>query len=160
MMLPILLMTLVGCDVPNAESAAQDMVGGGRLTLTPATCPKDVKRAIQTSDISGLAGRMVPGAPIALVVCRGDSRVEITDTTRVTTFTAALNALPRVPPGVFSCPASPDPDFGLFFNFENGEVVGVDVDTDCSAATNGHKAGWLDESLTSEVSAIAPADSP
>ena len=78
---------------------------------------------------------MVPGSPIAAVLCFGKDRV-VLSSSDVSTFAARLNALEHVPVNTPICLAL-GPSYMLFFTYASGAVQRVEVPTICAKTNNG-----------------------
>jgi len=98
--------------------------------------------------VPGVATRLVPGAPTALVICLASERTQINGP-QVDLLVRALNALDHVPPGtVYACPADFGPTFALFFDYPNGDRLLVMVSASgCRFATNGQLSAHTDPNL-------------
>ena len=65
---------------------------------------------------------------------------------RVHRIADAVNNFKLVPQGVvFSCPMYDErlQEFGLFFNYANGDVLLVQVGGACNTVSNGHRAAFI-----------------
>jgi hypothetical protein len=94
------------------------------------------------------------------VLCGPGARVEITAAPEVGRFADALNRLKRVPAGeVFGCPLDYGPTYGLYFNYENGDVLLVTVDASgCRLASNGHSSAWVRQAMLNRIKRILRRD--
>ena len=126
----------------------------------PAICPKDFARRVRRHAVVGEAHSIVPGTPVALVLCGPGARVEIATALEVSRFADALNKLKRVPAGeVFSCPLDFGPTYGLYFNYENGDVLLVTVDASgCRMASNGRSSGWVSHAMLNSIKRVLRGD--
>jgi hypothetical protein len=164
----------------TSGSAASNTQSPTVAPIAPATCPNDISAgAYGKHAVSGTTQSIVPDAPQVLVICGpsprmsdGESpRVVVSDSGLVGQVIDGLNGLELAPKGsVYRC--SPPisyggnpPAFGLFFNYENGNVLVVRVGGGCIVATNGTRTGTgarsVEDLLFNAVSAAAsPSPQP
>ena len=127
-------------------------VGGTPLApavaALPEHCPSELPGRLPRHAIPGVATRLVPGTPTALVICVASERTQITGP-QVERLVRALNALDHVPPGTFyACPADFGPTFALFFDYPDDDRLLVLVSASgCRFATNGQLSAHTDPRL-------------
>ena len=114
----------------------------------PEHCPSELPGRLPRHAIPGVATRLVPGTPTALVVCVASKRTQITGL-QFERLVRALNALDHVPPGTaYACPADFGPTFALFFDYPDGGRLLVLVSASgCRFATNGQLSAHTDPKL-------------
>lgn len=114
----------------------------------PEHCPSHLPARLPRHAIPGVATKLVPGAPNAVVICLASERTQITGP-QVERLVRALNALDHVPPGtVYACPADFGPTFALFFDYPDGDRLLVLVSASgCRFATNGQLSARTDPKL-------------
>ena len=114
-----------------------------------AACPKSDRRK-PTSDAPGAQQKLVPGHPVAVLVCRysglnGHPRLAlirsraITDAATVAHLAQGLNALPQPSSGALNCPADFADAVLMFFSYARGPGDPVSVGlSGCQDVANGH----------------------
>ena len=143
---------LVSCTASGAASrppaSAEGSPTAPTLAALPAHCPSELPGRLPRHAIPGVATRLVPGAPTALVICVASERRQITGP-QVERLVRALNALKHVPPGtVYACPADFGPTFALFFDYpDDGRLLVLVSASGCRFATNGQLSGHTDPKL-------------
>jgi hypothetical protein len=123
--LALVALLLVSCTGSGAASRPPVSVEGSptppAVAALPEHCPSELPGRLPRHAIPGVATRLVPGVPTALVICVASERTQITGP-QVERLVRALNALDHVPPGtVYACPADFGPTFALFFDYPDGD---------------------------------------
>jgi len=126
------------------------------VAALPEHCPSELPGRLPRHAVPGVATRLVPGAPTALVTCLASERTQI-NAPRVERLVRALNALDHVPKGtVYACPADFGPTFALFFDYPNGDRLLVVVSASgCRFATNGQLSARTDPNLLRTLRSLA-----
>jgi hypothetical protein len=152
---------LVACTGSGTTSGPSVPVVDGTPTAPavaalPEHCPSELPGGLPRHAIPGVATRLVPGAPTALVICLASERTQITGP-KVERLVQALNALNHVPPGtVYACPADFGPTFALFFDYPDGDRLLVLVSASgCRFATNGQLSAHTDPKLLRTLRSLA-----
>ena len=156
----LVALLLVSCTGSGAASRPPVSVEGSptapAVAALPDHCPSHLPARLPRHAMPGVATRLVPGAPTALVICVGSERTQITGP-QVERLVRALDALDHVPPGtVYACPADFGPTFALFFDYEDGDRLLVLVSTSgCRFATNGQLSAHTDPKLLKTLRSLA-----
>ena len=125
------------------------------VTASPLTCSKNLNN--KYTDVPGAGRVLVPGQPVALVLCSNRSRTVIEGTDRVGRFVDRLNGLHE---GIIPCEFFGTPDFyGLFFNYQDSSVLTVLVTIPCDTASNGRSIRRVDKPTMNMISSAFSEDS-
>ena len=151
---------LVSCTASGAVSRPPVSAKGSPIApavaALPEHCPSELPGRLPPHAIPGVATRLVPGAPTALVICLSSERTQIAGP-KVERLVRALNALDHVPPGtVYACPADFGPTFALFFDYPDSDRLLVLVSASgCRFATNGQLSAYTDPKLLKTLRSLA-----
>ena len=134
------------------------------VALQPGSCPSQVRLStiLRRNDTSGLAHRLVPGHPSAVVECGpGAQKVLFGGAPELGQLVHSLNSLEPVPGNefVWVCPIDlgpkTQPTYGLFFSYPDGDVVLVTVATGgCRFASNGHRIAYTNDAVQKQVKSL------
>ena len=156
----VALLLLMACTSSGAASRPPESVEGSPtappVAALPEHCPSELPARLPRHAIPGVATRLVPGAPTALVICVASERTQITGP-QVERLVRALDALDHVPPGtVYHCPADFGPTFALFFDYPDNDRLLVLVSASgCRFATNGQLSAHSDPKLLRTLRSLA-----
>ena len=112
----------------------------------PERCPLNLTaKLLGKNDVPGITHSIVPGHPQSLVICGPSKRVVIPVESFEQQIVDEVNGLKLAPLGVFTCPMYDQRlrEFGLFFNYPNGDVLLVQVGGTCNTVSNGHRAAFI-----------------
>ena len=159
--LTLVALLLVACTGSGTTTGPSVPIVGGTplapgVAALPEHCPSELPGRLPRHAIPGVATRLVPGTPTALVICVASERTQITGP-QVERLVRALNALDHVPPGtVYACPADFGPTFALFFDYPDGGRLLVLVSASgCRFATNGQLSANTDPKLLRTLRTLA-----
>jgi hypothetical protein len=125
----------------------------------PATCPKNLYARVRDNHVAGTAEAVVPGEPVVLVLCTGRERTVVRDAHEVQHIARALNDPSRRldPDRDRVCVLSLTPPLGLFFGYENGDVLLVTFGN-CRGYWNGRSEAWLPRVVQRHIWGLTQAD--
>jgi hypothetical protein len=135
-----LMGSTVSCETSEMGRGASPF--GPFDSLQPRSCPDESTLPMMTDDnkVAGMTENLVPGHPVALVLCTPDgARNSIEGNDYADQVAHRLNAMKLYSSGVaIGCPTTPGATSGVFFSYPSGDTLLVVVNVGCGIAGNGH----------------------